>query len=57
MENKPTSDEIAYNLYKMKLAQVYRAFNWTYIRVPGGWIWTLDGGESVFIPLDNEFQK
>lgn len=29
----------------------------TYIRVPGGWTYSAGGGDTIFIPYNNEFEK
>lgn len=48
-------------LYTMKLGDVIKFTFWDVVRVPGGWLFSLNdsqGGHiAQFIPFDNEFMK
>lgn len=58
MKEEPTSEDIAKAIYTMKLGEVYKAYNFIYMRVPGGWLFTNTTSTTpVFIPFNNEFMK
>ena len=45
------------NIYGMKLHQVIIEGNMEILRVPGGWVYTVLGTNSIFVPFNNEFKN
>ena len=57
-----TQNEIAFEyIYKMKLGERFHKDLFDIWRVPGGWLFGIDGGDTgavlEFVPFDNEFMK
>jgi hypothetical protein len=44
------------NIYGMKIHQVIIDGNMQILRVSGGWIYSVLGTNSVFVPFNNEFK-
>jgi hypothetical protein len=43
------------SIYRMELHQRIIEGSMEILRVPGGWIYSIGGIHSVFVPLNNEF--